>query len=141
MSILIVYWTGTGNTKLMAEKLAEAITDKGLKTSLKLVYEATVEDITSHDRIMFGCPSMGQETLQEEDFEPFFQRIEDLLKGKKVALFGSYGWGEGEWMKEWENRVREHGGLLFSEGLIVNSTPDEKQLEKCYQYGTMFADF
>lgn len=93
-----------------------------------------------YEKIAFGCPAMGAEVLEEDEFEPFFAAIEDSLSGKTVALFGSYGWGDGEWMRSWEERVKADGAVLFGdEGLIVNETPSADDLEKCRELGKALA--
>ncbi|NLK12893.1 MAG: flavodoxin, partial [Candidatus Phytoplasma sp.] len=102
MSILVVYWTGTGNTEIMAEQIYEGILSTGQEAVLKSVEQITVEAALEFDKIAFGCPSMGIENLEEDDFEPFFEEIETQLGDKKIILFGSYGWGDGEWMDAWE---------------------------------------
>ena len=79
---------------------------------------------------------MGAEVLEEDEFEPFFTSLEPKISGKKVALFGSYGWGDGEWMRSWEERVTNSGAsLIGGEGLIINETPDDEGLEQCRALG------
>ena len=93
-------------------------------------------NIGDYDAVAFGCPAMGAEVLEETEFEPFFIGIEGQLSGKKVALFGSYGWGDGEWMRNWEEQVKADGAVLVNgEGLIVNETPDDTALEQCKELG------
>jgi flavodoxin short chain len=135
MSIAVIYWSGTGNTEAMANAIAE-----GAKADLFSVdmFQASVKD---YEKIAFGCPSMGDENLEESEFEPFFTEIESDLQGKKVALFGSYGWGDGEWMRSWQNRVKEDGAILFEEGLIVNETPNDEALDNCKVFGERFSKF
>lgn len=141
MSLLIVYWTGTGNTEMMAEKIYDGVLSTGTVCDLKFVTDVSREDINKYEKIAFGCPSMGIENLEEDDFEPFFEEIEDLLIGKKIALFGSYGWGDGEWMGEWENRVINLGANLFEQGFKIASTPDDDELEECFSFGVNFTKF
>ena len=98
-------------------------------------------DVSEYDRLAFGCPAMGAENLEEGEFEPFFEGIESKLSGKKVALFGSYGWGDGEWMREWAERVRNDGAVLVNdEGLIANETPDDAALADCKALGAKLAE-
>ena len=119
MKIAVIYWSGTGNTEAMASAVAE-----GAGAELYSVSQFS-GDVSEYDRLAFGCPAMGAENLEEGEFEPFFEGIESKLSGKKVALFGSYGWGDGEWMREWAERVRNDGAVLVNdEGLIANETPD-----------------
>lgn len=139
--VLLVYWSGTGNTEIMAEKIKEGIEDKGLSVSYQSVETVDPSDILQYDKIVFGCPSMGVEVLEEEEFEPFFSDIEANLKGKKVALFGSYGWGDGEWMDLWQDRVTEHGAHLFEKGLTINTIPSSEEEDQCFEFGQRFTDF
>ena len=105
------------------------------------VTDFSKDKIADYDHIVFGCPSMGAEVLEEGDFDPFFTDIEANLKDKKVALFGSYGWGDGEWMRDWEDRVRDAGAVLYDEGLIIQETPDSDGEEECVDFGKGFAQF
>ena len=130
MKSAVIYWSGTGNTEMMAKAIAE-----GAGAELFSVSEFS-GNIADYDRIAFGCSAMGAEVLEEDEFEPFFSSIEGSLSGKTIALFGSYGWGDGEWMRNWEERVRADGAVLFGdEGLIVNETPSDDDLEKCKEFG------
>jgi flavodoxin short chain len=140
-NILLVYWSGTGNTEIMAEKIKEGLEQQGANVDFKTVDQVEPDDVSSYDKVVFGCPSMGVETLEEDEFEPFFEQVESLLSGKKVALFGSYGWGEGEWMDAWVERTQATGAQLFDDGLRINSTPSSEEEEKCVQFGADFANF
>ncbi|CCV64767.1 Flavodoxin [Alteracholeplasma palmae J233] len=139
MSILVVYWTGTGNTEIMAQQIYEGILSTGSEAVLKSVDQITPEKALEYDKIAFGCPSMGIENLEEDEFEPFFQDVEAHLANKKIALFGSYGWGDGEWMDAWEERVLDQNLDLFEKGLKINSTPSTDELETCFEFGARFA--
>ena len=139
--VLLVYWSGTGNTEIMAEKIKEGLEDSGLSVDYRTVDAVSSDDVKAFGKIVFGCPSMGVEELEEDEFEPFFQDIEGDLAGKKVALFGSYGWGEGEWMDAWEDRVKDQGADLYESGLKVNSTPSSDEEETCVEFGKGFANF
>lgn len=134
MKNAVIYWSGTGNTEMMAQAVAE-----GAGAELFAVSEFS-GNIADYDRIALGCPAMGAEVLEEDEFEPFFTSIEGSLSGKTVALFGSYGWGDGEWMRNWEDRVKADGAILFGdEGLIVNETPSDDDLAKCRELGANLA--
>lgn len=137
--IAIIYWSGSGNTEKMAEAIEKGIHQVGQEVEVFQTSDFNVKDISSYDKFVFGCPSMGCEVLEESEFEPFFQEIEDALKNKKVALFGSYGWGDGEWMRNWQERVTQNGAKLFEEGLIINAAPDQAGEEKCIAFGERFA--
>ncbi|WP_294578916.1 flavodoxin [uncultured Ruminococcus sp.] len=130
MKTVVIYWSGTGNTEQMANAIAEAA-----GAELYSVSDFS-GDIADYDRIAFGCSAMGDEVLEESEFEPFFTAIEGALSGKTIALFGSYGWGDGEWMRNWEERVKNDGAVLLNdEGLIVNEAPSDEDLEKCKALG------
>ena len=134
MKNAVIYWSGTGNTEMMAKAIAE-----GAGADLFTVSEFS-GNVADYDRIAFGCAAMGAEVLEEDEFEPFFSSIEGSLSGKTIALFGSYGWGDGEWMRNWEERVKADGAVLFgNEGLIVNETPSDDDLAKCREFGENLA--
>jgi flavodoxin short chain len=139
--IAIIYWSGTGNTQQMAEAINEGVTSAGAESILIDVSSCSIDTLTPYDKLMFGCPSMGAEVLEESEFEPFFSEIENSLSGKKVALFGSYGWGDGEWMRNWEQRTEDSGANLFSEGLIINEAPDSDGEDDCKKYGADFVKY
>lgn len=135
--VAIVYWSGTGNTEAMAQAIAEGV---GSTASLLGPADFSAADVAGYDVIAFGCPAMGAEQLEEGEFEPMFSAVEGSLNGKKVALFGSYGWGSGEWMEQWVARCREDGVVLQNgDGLIVNETPDDEALDSCRDLGRMLA--
>ena len=140
--VLVVYWSGTGNTEAMAEKIKEGLESAGAAVDLKTVSEVDASDINAYEKVAFGCPSMGVEVLEEDEFEPFFADVEGSLSGKKIALFGSFGWGDGQWMTDWEDRVRANGANLFQDkGLTVNSTPEGEDEDNCMNFGADFAKF
>ncbi len=140
-NVLVVYWSGTGNTEIMAEKIKEGLEKAGASVDFRTVDQVDPSEISAFDKIAFGCPSMGVEVLEEDEFEPFFEAVESDLSGKKVALFGSYGWGEGEWMDAWQERTTASGADLFEEGLKINSTPSSEEEEDCVAFGERFASF
>ena len=129
MKVAIVYYSGTGNTEEMAKILEGALMGKAdVEVFTSDSFDA---DPSAFDAILFGCPAMGNEVLEEESFEPMFSSLEGKLEGKKVGLFGSYGWGDGEWMRNWEDRVKEDGMNLVG-SVIANEAPDDiarKELE------------
>ena len=139
--IAVVYWSGTGNTEAMAKAVLEGAKEKGAEVVLLTPDEFDVSMMDSYDAIAFGCPAMGAEVLEEEEFEPMFASCESKLSGKRIALFGSYGWGDGEWMRDWQERTEGKGADVFSEGLIVNETPDSEGLENCREFGKNFAAY
>ena len=140
--IPVIFWTGTGNTQMMADAIAEAINAAGAEAVVKNVSEITADEAAGYDALALGCPAMGAEVLEECEFEPFFTELEGKLAGKKVALFGSYGWGDGQWMRDWWDRAGKDGAKLYGdEGLIINETPDDAGLEQCRSFGGGFAGF
>ncbi|MGI6787565.1 MAG: flavodoxin [Acholeplasmataceae bacterium] len=140
--VLVVYWSGTGNTEIMAEKIAEGLENAGVEVDLRSVLDVDPSEVADFDKIAFGCPSMADEKLEEDEFAPFFDDVEDSLAGKKVLLFGSYGWGNGEWMEDWVERTEDAGAEVFNgEGLILNYTPDAEGEALCVEWGEEFAEF
>lgn len=138
----VIYWSQTGNTEAMAKAIVEGAKSAGAEVRLLEVSEASGADVKDADLVAFGCPAMGAEVLEEDSFEPFFQSVEGALSGKKVALFGSYGWGDGQWMRDWWDRAEKDGASLYGgEGLMINETPDDAGLEQCRTFGSGFAAF
>ncbi len=133
--IAVVYYSSTGNTKAMAEAVADGVTSAGANVDLLTSAEFDALKIENYDAIAFGCSAMGAEVLEETEFEPMFQECEPNLKGKKIALFGSYGWGDGEWMRNWEERCKECGVCFTSDFVICNEFPDDEAIEKCKALG------
>lgn len=132
----VIYWSGTGNTEAMAEAVAEGAKSVNPETELFAVSDISASDAAGYDTLILGCPAMGAEVLEEGEFEPFFSELEPKLAGKNVALFGSYGWGDGEWMRDWADRVQAAGAKLVEpEGLIANEAPDDEALEACRALG------
>ena len=134
MKVSIVYWSGTGNTEAMANAAAEGAKNTGAEVEL-LPVSAASEDVLASDALILGCPAMGAEQLEESEFEPFFSAIEGKLAGKKVGLFGSYDWGDGEWMRTWQERVVIAGGNMITDGIIANNAPDDEALAACKSLG------
>lgn len=136
--IAVIYWSGTGNTAMMANEIAAGI---GADAEVFSV-DAFHGNVADYDKIAFGCAAMGDEVLEEAEFEPFFSAVEGSLKGKKVALFGSYGWGDGQWMRDWVQRTNDANAVIYTdEGLIINETPDDDGIAKCKEFGKGFAAF
>ena len=136
--IAVVYWSGTGNTEAMAKLVAEGIEGAGKKADLINADDFSASDVGKYDAIAFGCPSMGDEVLEEEVFEPMFSEVEGSLGGKTVGLFGSYGWGDGQWMRDWVDRCKEHGANVVG-GVIANEYPDDAASADCRSLGAKVA--
>lgn len=137
--LAVVYWSGTGNTEAMAYVVAEGAMKAGAEVSVFKASGFSEKKASEFDAFAFGCPSMGAEQLEESEFEPMFTSIKEQLSGKKIALFGSYGWGDGEWMRDWEESVQSVGAVLVAEGLIVNGKAVEAELEECRALGANLA--
>ena len=133
MKIAVVYWSGTGNTEAMAGAVARGVEESGSQADL--LKNISANDLGSYDAIAFGCPAMGAEELEDSEFEPMFSALEGSLNGRKIALFGSYGWGDGEWMRSWEDRCKDDGAVLVCESVICNEAPDDKALDACKALG------
>ncbi len=140
MSISVVYWSGTGNTQAMAEAVAEGIREGGAEAVLMEVGNADAAALAEEKAFALGCPSMGAEQLEEAEMEPFVEALEPLVAGKTILLFGSYGWGDGEWMRDWTERMRNAGAVLIrDEGITANDAPDDEALEECRAAGKELA--
>ncbi len=138
--IAIVFWSGTGNTEAMAGFIAEGIRAAGGEAELLGPGEFSASQFSAYSAVAFGCPAMGSEVLEEMEFEPMFASLEGSLSGKRIALFGSYGWGDGQWMRDWRARCDNAGANLLDEvGLMVNETPDAEAEEACRELGKKLA--
>lgn len=133
--ITVIYWSGSGNTEAMAEAVVAGAKAGGAEVRLLHVGEADKDTVVHSDALAIGCPSMGAEVLEEAEMEPFISSIESIVAGKPIALFGSYGWGNGEWMQDWVARMQGCGAKMVGEGLIIQNMPDEDGLEACRALG------
>lgn len=137
--IYVVYYSGSGNTKTMAEFIGKGIEDSSVKAEVVDVSELTPDVLKDEKVFALGCPSMGDEVLEDE-MEDFVAAVEVFSSGKKIALFGSYGWGDGQWMRDWQERMTTAGAtILNEEGLITQDSPDEEAKQKCINLGKMLA--
>ena len=137
--VAVVYWSGTGNTEAMANEVESGAKAAGAEVSVFTASEFNDAMVDDFDAIAFGCPSMGSEELEDSEFAPMFNACEAKLSGKKVGLFGSYGWGDGEWMRNWEETVKSDGANLVSDGVICNEAPDDEAAENCRNLGKALA--
>ena len=139
--IAIVYWSGTGNTEAMADAVETGAKDAGAEVVRFTSAEFNTAKAAGFIAIAFGCPAMGAEVLEESEFDPMFTDLEQssALAGKRIGLFGSYGWGDGEWMRNWEERCKASGAELVSEGVICNESPDDTAVESCKKLGATLA--
>ncbi len=137
--VAVVYWSGTGNTQAMAEAVAGGIRDAGAEAELLTASDFSTAKLAAYDAVAFGCPAMGAEVLEESEFDPMFTDLEASLSGKKIALFGSYGWGDGQWMRDWEERCRNAGAVLATESVTANNEPDDDAVNACKALGAALA--
>ena len=133
--IAIVYWSGTGNTEAMANAVAEGAKNAGANAELFTAGDFNASMMDDFDAVAFGCPAMGAEVLEEDEFEPMFNDCTGKLSGKKIALFGSYGWGDGEWMRNWEDTCRDNGAVLACDSVMCQEAPDDEGEADCRSLG------
>lgn len=137
--VAVVYWSGSGNTEMMAGAVADGAKKKGADADLIYCTDFSANQVADYDAIAFGCPAMGAEVLEESEFQPMFDDVTAALNGKKIALFGSYGWGSGEWMENWEQACKDAGAVLATESVMCNNTPDDEGLLNCEALGAALA--
>ena len=134
--VKIIYWSGTGNTAAMAAAIAEGVKEAGAEAELITAETAGAADVQDAKAIALGCPSMGAEQLEETIMEPLMEELDGAISGKTIVLFGSYGWGSGDWMRDWEDRVSSDGASVWNgEGIIANNAPDDDALDACKSAG------
>ena len=139
--IYVVYWSQTGNTEAMAEAVARGIRSEGKESAVVEVGSISPEELKEEAVFALGCPAMGAEVLEESEMEPFVETLEAFVKGKTVGLFGSYGWGDGEWMRDWADRMKNAGAqLIREEGIIANEAPEDDVLEELKAAGKELAE-
>ena len=134
----IVYYSASGNTEKMANLIAEGIANGGKTAEVINVSNANADIFDTEEIVILGCPAMGDEVLEENEFEPFVEEISSKISGKKVALFGSYGWGDGQWMRDWQERMESLGCTLIADGLIIQNEPEDNSPE-CIELGMTIA--
>ena len=137
--VAVVYWSSTGNTEAMANAVAEGAKEAGAEVTKFETADFSADKVGEFDAIAFGCPAMGDEVLEEDEFEPMFSSCEEKLSGKKIGLFGSYGWGDGDWMRNWEESCKGAGAALVGEGVICQEEPDDEAVENCKALGKSLA--
>lgn len=134
--VAVIYWSGTGNTEKMALAVAEGAKSEGAEVEVLEVGKASATDVLKADAVALGCPSMGDEILEDFEMEPFVESLEKQnISNKPMVLFGSYDWGDGQWMRDWQERMKNAGVNLLEDGLIIQNTPDEEGLEQCKMLG------
>lgn len=138
--VAIVYWSGTGNTAAMAHYVSQGVKEAGAEADVFTSEEFTPDLAAGYEKLAFGCPSMGSEVLEESEFEPMFESVKGSLGGKTIVLFGSYGWGDGEWMRNWEDDCRSLGCRMAADPVIVCGTPDDAGAAECAALGKALAE-
>lgn len=136
----VIFWSGTGNTEAMANEVLAGMQSAGANAAMLSCSEVDGGAIDALDAVALGCPAMGAEVLEEEEFAPMFESIKDKLVGKKVALFGSYGWGDGEWIRTWAEDAEAAGARLVVEPVMANGSPDGDAETACAALGTALAN-
>ena len=138
--IYVVYWSQTGNTEVMAEAVGQGIRESGKEAETLTVSQITADTLKEAQAFALGCPAMGDEVLEESEMEPFMEQLDPMISGKQIGLFGSYGWGNGQWMREWQDRVMADGAVVAGgEGVIAQEMPDEDVLAACRNLGRILA--
>ena len=137
--VAVVFWSGTGNTESMADAVAQGARGAGASVDVLGPSDFDASKVAAYDGIAFGCPAMGAEVLEEDEFEPMFQDVKGALSGKSIALFGSYGWGDGEWMRNWEDDCKAAGANLVVESVMANEAPDDDAIAACKALGAALA--
>ena len=137
--VAVVFWSGTGNTEAMADAVAQGARGAGASVDVLGPSDFDASKVAAYDGIAFGCPAMGDEVLEEDEFEPMFQDVKGALSGKAIALFGSYGWGDGEWMRNWEDDCKAAGANLVVDSVMANEAPDDDAIAACKALGAALA--
>ncbi len=136
----VVYWSQTGNTEVMAEAVGQGIRESGREAETLTVSQITADTLKEAQAFALGCPAMGNEVLEESEMEPFMEQLDPMISGKQIGLFGSYGWGDGQWMREWQDRVMADGAVVAGgEGIMAQEMPDEDVLAACRNLGRILA--
>ncbi|WP_296397208.1 flavodoxin [Acidaminococcus timonensis] len=137
--IAVVFWSGTGNTEAMAKAVEDGAKSKGAEVTEFTASDFSADKVAGFDAIAFGCPAMGSEVLEEGEFQPMWDDVKGSLKGRKIVLFGSYGWGTGEWMDSWKADAEAEGAVLAADPVIANNAPDDDALAQCKALGEAIA--
>ncbi|MCR3758761.1 flavodoxin [Clostridium felsineum] len=135
LNVNIIFWSGTGNTEIMAKLISEGIKSAGGEVELLSVSDASIDKVKASDIVVLGSPAMGDEVIEEAEMDPFIESISEEIKGKKVALFGSYGWGDGKFMRDWVERMEGYGAKVLNDGLIIQDAPEGESKDQCIEFG------
>lgn len=137
--VAVVFWSGTGNTEAMADAVKAGALGAGASVDVLGPADFNAGAVANYDGIAFGCPAMGAEVLEEDEFDPMWQDVKSALSGKNIALFGSYGWGDGEWMRTWEDEAKAAGANLVVDCVLANEAPDDDAVAACEALGAALA--
>ena len=136
----IIFWTQGGNTSAMADAIGKGVAESGSEANVVAVGANSAALVNESKAFALGCPAMGDEVLEEDEMEPFVASIEGDVSGKTILLFGSYGWGDGQWMRDWTARMQKAGAtVLGGEGIICQEVPDADTLAKLENAGKELA--
>ena len=139
--VYIIFWTQGGNTGMMATAIGDGVKTAGKEPVFLSPSEANISELSGLDGFAMGCPAMGCEVLEETEMEPFVSEVESFINGKKIALFGSYGWGDGQWVRDWEERMKSAGAIIIGgEGIIAHEMPQDEDIELCKDLGKQLAE-
>jgi len=138
--VYIIFWTQGGNTGAMAAAVGEGVKEAGKEAVFLSPAEANIEVLKELPAFAMGCPAMGDEVLEESEMEPFVEEVEKYVSGKKLALFGSYGWGDGQWMRDWVLRMNVAGAqVIGDDGVIACQAPGADEIAMCKELGKTLA--
>ena len=138
--IIVAYWSQTGNTAAMAAAIGQGIVEAGKEAVVADISSVSMDDLKNAKAFAMGCPAMGAEVLEEGEMEPSVMEVESFAAGKKIGLFGSYGWGDGQWMRDWEERMAAAGAeVVGREGVICQKMPDDEAIAACMELGKALA--
>jgi len=137
--IAVIYWSGTGNTEAMAHAIADGAREAGADVSVFATSEFSADSAAVFEKFALGCPAMGAEELEDSEFQPLYEQLKPTLANKKVALFGSYGWGGGEYMNPWKEDAVAAGLVLVDDPLAIENAPDDDGKTKCQELGKVLA--
>lgn len=136
----VVFWSQSGNTEAMANAVGTGVTEAGGEANVIFVADASLDELKNAKAFALGCPAMGAEVLEEGEMEPFVSDLEGFVSGKTIGLFGSYGWGDGQWMRDWVDRMTAAGATVVNgEGVICQDAPDDSAEAECKELGKALA--
>ncbi len=139
MKVAVIYSSQSGNTEMMAQAINEGLLSEGVESEIFQASDFSASNANDYDRLVFGSPSMGDEEIDQDFMDPLFSNLEPQLAGKEIAFFGSYGWGDGQFLRSWIERSRGANAIVLNDGLLINYTPDNDGLTECQNFGKSLA--